>query len=95
MVDEEPALKSDKQVTVCSKILRRSVTVLAKNVVNVMGIPTVVACIGEISNSDACGILIPGNPGIIEFYDVFLTKLYEDFGPKLPIIGLAQAGNSR
>jgi len=39
---------------------------------------------------DTVIVFIPGNPGIIEFYDSFLQQLYENCG--IPIFGVSYAG---
>ena len=37
-------------------------------------------------------VVIPGNPGIIRFYDCFMKRLYEQCNGKLPIFGIQHAG---
>ena len=65
-----------------------------RSVKNVMGIPTVVSSLGNLSDNNVCVIFIPGNPGVIEFYDVFLERLYERSAKRLPVIGIAQGGET-
>jgi len=63
---------------------------------NVFGYSTVVASIGfddELQVVDGTKniiVLIPGNPGLIEFYQVFMKRLYEL--KSIPIIGFSHAG---
>ena len=44
----------------------------------------------EMEKTKTVIVLIPGNPGLIEFYEVFMEKLHEL--RKLPIIGFSHAG---
>ena len=66
---------------------------------NVFGYSTVIASIGfddELcipSDTKNVVVLIPGNPGLIEFYQVFMKKLYEL--KSVPIIGFSHAGKGR
>jgi len=39
-------------------------------------------------------VVIPGNPGIIDFYEPFIELLYEKLGQLYDIIGVAHAGHS-
>ena len=37
-------------------------------------------------------VVIPGNPGLIEFYDDFITSLFEALQGQLPVFGVSHAG---
>ena len=56
-----------------------------------MGSQTVISSIGDYKNSDLMLMFIPGNPGVIGFYDVFLEELYRLL--KVPIVGISHGGN--
>ena len=61
---------------------------------NIDGFSTVIATTKnfeeEIQKMKTVIVLIPGNPGLIEFYEVFMEKLHEL--RKLSIIGFSHAG---
>lgn len=38
-------------------------------------------------------VVIPGNPGIIEFYKTFLHGLFEHFEEQIPVVGISHAGH--
>ena len=61
---------------------------------NIDGFSTVIATTKnfeeEMGKTKAVIVLVPGNPGLIEFYEVFMEKLHEL--RKLPIIGFSHAG---
>ena len=63
-----------------------------RKVVRVDGIPTVVSQVGNLEASKDCIVLLTGNPGLIEFYDVFISRLHVASSNRLPVIGVAQAG---
>ena len=63
-----------------------------KEVKIISGSSTVISSIGTVDKSDTCIVFIPGNPGIIEFYDVFLSALYKMCRSKISIVGVAHAG---
>lgn len=66
-----------------------------KENVLVGGIPTVVSKIlPSNSYSDCAIVVIPGNPGLIEYYDDFISSLFEASGEKLPIYGISHAGTN-
>lgn len=66
-----------------------------RHVKKIMGSNTVISRFGAVTKRcNYCIIFIPGNPGIIEFYDVFLLKLHQLTGCRVPVIGIAQAGHS-
>ena len=41
---------------------------------------------------DTVIVVIPGNPGIIDFYDVYLESLFRASGCKVPVYGVEHAG---
>lgn len=61
---------------------------------NIQGVMTWVSFILPAlkDNSDTVILVIPGNPGAVEFYDRFIEQLYQDCG--LPIFGISHAGTS-
>lgn len=70
---------------------------VVKQVTAFNGIPSLVSRIQpenfEMSNCKKAVVLIPGNPGIIRFYDGFLESLYEQCGRTLPLFGIQHAGH--
>ncbi|XP_066910625.1 lipid droplet-associated hydrolase-like [Clytia hemisphaerica] len=46
----------------------------------------------EVSSSKKAIVVIPGNPGLVEFYELFMECLYKLKG--IPIIGFSHAGHS-
>ena len=68
-------------------------TRLVKEVVNVNGLPTVVSKIFPQKNNQKHAIvIIPGNPGLVEFYDVFITTLFDTLQGQCPIYAISHAG---
>ena len=63
------------------------------------GIPSLVSRIYPdnfvLGNCNKAIVLIPGNPGIIRFYDCFLKSLYGQCGGKLPLFAIQHAGNAQ
>ena len=59
---------------------------------NILGYSTVISSIGFSKEKidDKVIVLIPGNPGLIEFYQVFMKKLFAL--KKIPILGISHAG---
>jgi len=39
-------------------------------------------------------VVIPGNPGVIDFYIPFIDSLFEKFDQKYDVVGIAHAGHS-
>lgn len=37
-------------------------------------------------------VVIPGNPGLIEFYDDFVTSLFDALQGQLPVFGISHTG---
>ena len=66
---------------------------LVKEVVSVNGLPTVVSKILPQNNIQKHVIvLIPGNPGLVEFYDVFITTLFDSLRGQFPLYAISHAG---
>lgn len=71
----------------------RSVIKLVKEVLVVNGLPTVVSKILPRNNIHKHVIvLIPGNPGLVEFYDDFITALFDSLQRQYPVYAMAHAG---
>lgn len=71
----------------------RSVIKLVKEVLTVNGLPTVVSKILPRNNIHKHVIvLIPGNPGLVEFYDDFITALFDSLQRQYPVYAMAHAG---
>lgn len=70
---------------------------VVKQVVVLNGIPSLVSRIQPenfvMANCKEAVLLIPGNPGIIRFYDCFLQALFKKCGGKLPVFGIQHAGH--
>lgn len=63
------------------------------DVVLINGVHTKISCaMPEVDNEQVCVIVIPGNPGSIEFYDIFIEVLFKECGKKIPIYGVGHAG---
>ena len=73
-----------------------AIGVVLKQVFVVNGIPSLVSRIEPgnfvMANCRKAVVVIPGNPGIIRFYDCFLQALFEQCGGKLPVFGIQHAG---
>ena len=71
-------------------------TRVAKQIEIVNGIPTLISRIHaanfDISQCKKAVILIPGNPGIVRFYDAFLEHLFYKCDGKIPMFGIQHAG---
>eukprot|EP00794_Sanderia_malayensis_P012109 gene12109-13360_t len=65
-----------------------------RSVEDVLGAPTLCLQVGQNSSSDFCAVVITGNPGLIEFYEVFMLQIHKISGCQLQVIGLSQAGHS-
>ena len=64
-----------------------------KESILVNGIPTAVSkLLPPKCSSDVVAVVIPGNPGLIEYYDEFIASLFEASGGKLPVYGISHAG---
>ena len=75
----------DDNTPCCSLEIHRSVE-------NVAGSPSLVLHIGTESNSDFCAVVITGNPGMIEFYEIFMLHLHKASNCHLQVMGISQAG---
>lgn len=70
-----------------------AMTKLLKEVVIVNGLPTVVSKMISPNNIHKHVIvLIPGNPGLVEFYDVFITTLFDALQGQLSVYAISHAG---
>ena len=59
----------------------------------VNGVPTVISIIKPTQDPiDVCVVIIPGNPGPIGFYDVFISTLFDASGKRILIYGVSHAG---
>lgn len=66
---------------------------LVKQITVVHGFPTVVSKILPRKEvHDTVIVVVPGNPGIIDFYDVYLESLFRASGCKVPVYGVEHAG---
>ena len=63
-----------------------------KSVENVANSPTLVFHIGRESHSEYCAVMVTGNPGMIEFYEVFMLQLHKASSCHLEVVGISQAG---
>ncbi|XP_074608459.1 lipid droplet-associated hydrolase-like isoform X2 [Acropora palmata] len=68
---------------------------LVKEVVFVNGLPTVISKIlPRCRIHKFVIVVIPGNPGLVEFYDVFVTSLFNSLKGQWPIYAISHAGHS-
>lgn len=66
---------------------------LVKEVVFVNGLPTVISKIlPRCRIHKFVIVVIPGNPGLVEFYDVFVTSLFNSLKGQWPIYAISHAG---
>ena len=66
---------------------------LVKEVVSVNGLSTVVSKIlPQNYIQKHVIVLIPGNPGLVEFYDVFITTLFDSLRGEYPLYAISHAG---
>lgn len=66
---------------------------LVKEVISVNGLPTAVSKVLPQNNIEKHVIvLIPGNPGLVEFYDVFITTLFDTLCGQVPVYAISHAG---
>uniref|UniRef100_A0A131YK98 Lipid droplet-associated hydrolase n=1 Tax=Rhipicephalus appendiculatus TaxID=34631 RepID=A0A131YK98_RHIAP len=76
---------------------KRQVTKVRYEYMTVNGVPTKVVQVGKTDLGPSCQepllIFIPGNPGIIEYYEDFLAELYDHFDGRLHVCGLSHAGH--
>lgn len=76
-----------------TKMAACSSTRLVKEVVVVNGLPTVVSKIlPERSIHKHVIVVIPGNPGLVEFYDDFISTLFNSLHGQWPVYAIAHAG---
>lgn len=66
---------------------------LVKEIVFVNGLPTVISKIlPRCRIHKFVIVVIPGNPGLVEFYDVFVTSLFHSLKGQWPIYAISHAG---
>ncbi len=69
---------------------------VVKQVQSFNGIPSLISKIHaenfDISKCKKAVVLIPGNPGIIRFYDSFLESLFIECKGEIPMFGIQHAG---
>eukprot|EP00795_Rhopilema_esculentum_P008281 gene8281-14239_t len=65
-----------------------------RSVEDVCNSPTLVSQIGKNSHSKFCVVVVTGNPGMIEFYEVFMLQLHKASKCHLEVVGISQAGHS-
>jgi len=66
---------------------------IERKVIPVNGIPTVISVLkSQESHPKASVVVIPGNPGLVEYYDAFISALFEASGRSLSIFGISHAG---
>ena len=72
---------------------RQQESLVRHDIVLINGVHTKISCaIPEVDNDRFCVVVIPGNPGSIEFYDIFIDTLFKECGKKIPIYGVGHAG---
>ncbi|XP_037071504.1 lipid droplet-associated hydrolase-like, partial [Pollicipes pollicipes] len=65
--------------------------------VYISGVPNLVITYGQwITDCTASEVVlvIPGNPGLIEYYDKFMATLYQELGGDIPVWGISHGGHS-
>ena len=67
-----------------------------KQVQNINGIPSLISKIHaenfEVGQCKKAVVLIPGNPGVIRFYESFLESLFDECEGRIPMFGIQHAG---
>lgn len=65
--------------------------------ITISSVPTKVVQVGNTDldpdSQEPLFILIPGNPGIIEYYEDFLLEIYDHFEGRVHVCGLSHAGH--
>ena len=65
---------------------------IVKQFQNINGIPSLISKIHaenfDITQCKKAVVLIPGNPGIIRFYDSFLESLFDECEERFPMFGI-------
>ncbi|XP_064652518.1 lipid droplet-associated hydrolase-like [Lineus longissimus] len=59
----------------------------------VCGVPTHVLKYGQLGDNDTLILVIPGNPGIIGFYELFMDTLNQLSDYSIPVWGVSHAGH--
>lgn len=69
---------------------------VVKEVKSINGIPTLISRIHgpkfDITKCKNAVVIIPGNPGIIRFYDAYMASLFNKCDGKFPVFGIQHAG---
>ncbi|KAL4218104.1 hypothetical protein ACF0H5_022840 [Mactra antiquata] len=62
--------------------------------IDVLGMPTSVLKYGKLSQDvKNIFLVIPGNPGVVEYYDYFMSHLYDKHDKHIPVWGVSHAGH--
>ena len=73
-------------------------SVVSKEVQNINGVPSLISKIHarnfDITKCKEAVVLIPGNPGIIRFYDAFLESLFEECDGRFAMFAIQHAGTT-
>ncbi|XP_052762494.1 lipid droplet-associated hydrolase-like isoform X1 [Mya arenaria] len=60
----------------------------------ILGMPTCLLKYGKVqSDTQTVILVIPGNPGVIEYYDCFMEELYRRLEGRVPVWGVSHAGH--
>lgn len=62
-------------------------------IVHILGMPTHILKYGIIGQSGVIFLIIPGNPGIAEYYDEFMKVLYQNSKDTIPVWTISHAGH--
>ncbi|CAC5364788.1 Lipid droplet-associated hydrolase [Mytilus coruscus] len=62
-------------------------------IVHILGMPTHILKYGIIGQSGVIFLIIPGNPGIAEYYDEFMKVLYQNSKNTIPVWTISHAGH--
>ncbi|XP_046862073.1 lipid droplet-associated hydrolase-like isoform X2 [Xenia sp. Carnegie-2017] len=70
---------------------------VCKEVRNIDGIPTLIsyACVEsfDLKKCTKAVVVIPGNPGLVRFYDCFIASLFKACERRYPVFGIQHAGH--
>lgn len=62
-------------------------------VIPILDMPTHLLKFGEVKNTGILFLVIPGNPGIAEYYDDFMKVLYQNSNYSIPVWAISHAGH--
>ena len=73
---------------------QKSIEISVKHkAIRINGVPTrVSSVVPDKADNDVAIVVIPGNPGSIGFYDIFISTLFQASGGKFAIYGVSHAG---